>query len=51
LIGAFAIVAMVLSNAAFAQSEFGTAEKAKAMLENAVAAVKTDKTKAIDMFR
>jgi hypothetical protein len=37
---------------AFAQqpSEFGTADQAKGMLTKAVAAVKADKTKALDMF-
>src|SRR5512143_1831529 len=30
--------------------QFGTAEEAKAMLERAVAAVKEDKAKALDMF-
>ena len=42
--------AMALSAAAFAQAKFGTAEEAKAMLIKAVAAVKADKAKAIDMF-
>jgi hypothetical protein len=42
---------LVLGAAAFASAtEFGTAEEAKAMLERAVAAVKQDKQKAIDMF-
>jgi signal transduction histidine kinase len=31
-------------------SEFGTAEEAKAMLKKAVAAVKADKAKTLDMF-
>ena len=31
-------------------AQFGTAEEAQAMLERAVAAVKADKAKAIDMF-
>jgi hypothetical protein len=31
-------------------AEYGTAEEAKAMLERAVATVKEDKTKALDMF-
>jgi hypothetical protein len=37
---------------AFAQqtSQFGTADEAKAMLLKAVAAVKADKAKALDMF-
>lgn len=42
---------LVLSTAASAwAAEFGTAEEAKAMLERAVAAVKEDKAKALDMF-
>ena len=45
------IYAAVLSTAAFAQTaEYGTAEEARAMLEKAVAAVKADKAKALDMF-
>jgi signal transduction histidine kinase len=39
-----------LSASAFAQARNGTAEEAKAMLMKAVAAVKADKTKALDMF-
>ena len=31
-------------------ADFGTAEEAKAMLEKAVAAVKENKAKALDMF-
>jgi hypothetical protein len=31
-------------------AEYGTADEAKAMLERAVAAVKEDKAKALDMF-
>jgi hypothetical protein len=31
-------------------ADFGTAEEAKAMLEKAVAAVKVNKAKALDMF-
>jgi hypothetical protein len=44
--------ALSLSSAAFAQqpSPYGTADEAKAMLLRAVAAVKADKTKALDMF-
>ena len=41
--------ALTLSAAAFAQ-QGGTAEEARAMLDKAVAAVKADKTKALDMF-
>ena len=33
-----------------AAAEFGTAEEAKAMIERAVAAVKEDKAKALDLF-
>ena len=48
LIGA--AVCAALSTSAFAQAKFGTAEEAKAMLTKAIAAVKADKTKALDMF-
>ena len=42
---------LVLSNATSVRAaEYGTAEEAKAMLEKAVAAVKEDKAKALDMF-
>ena len=45
------IYAVVLSTAASAQTaQHGTADEARVMLENAVVAVKADKTKAIDMF-
>ena len=50
---AFVVIAsiQVLSTVgSFAAGEFGTAEEAKAMLERAVAAVKEDKVKALDMF-
>src|SRR5271166_6063293 len=50
MIGALASLAMTLSTAAFAQAQFGTAAEAKAMLEKAVAAVKADKAKALDIF-
>ena len=44
--------ALVLSSAAFAQdrSQFGTADQAKAMLLQVVAAVRADKAGALDMF-
>jgi len=46
-----AICAALLSAAAFAEgSQSGTPEEAKAMLEKAVEAVKSDKIKALDMF-
>ena len=47
LIGMLGAVAGVFSTAALAQ---GTAVEAKAMLEKAVATVKADKAKALDMF-
>jgi hypothetical protein len=50
MIIAFAGLAMVLGGAVLAQGKFGTADEAKAMLTKAVAAVKADKAKAIDMF-
>ena len=50
MIGAIASAALALSTTAFAQGQFGTAAEAKAMLEKAVAAVKADKAKALDMF-
>jgi hypothetical protein len=43
--------ALILSSVAFGQTaQYGTAEDAGAMLEKAVAAVKADKTKALEMF-
>jgi hypothetical protein len=50
LFGALASVAIALVGPALAQAKFGTAAEAKAMLEKAIAAVKTDKNKAIEMF-
>ena len=44
-----AVAALTLSAAAFAD-QGGTAEEAKAMLGKAVAAVKADKSKALDIF-
>jgi len=41
---------LVLSTHAFAQQSGGTADEAKAMLMTAVAAVKADKAKALEMF-
>jgi hypothetical protein len=49
MIGAILCVAAV-AGTALAQAKFGTAEEAKAMLTKAIAAVKADKTKALDMF-
>jgi hypothetical protein len=52
IIAAMSATVLMLSPTAFAQqrSQFGTAEEAKAMLLKAVAAVKADKAKALDMF-
>ena len=52
VIAAALAAALTFSPMAFAQqpSQFGNAEQAKAMLVKAVAAVKADKTKALDMF-
>jgi len=49
IIGAVSAAALMLSAESFAQ-QTGTADEAKAMLTKAVAAVKADQTKAIDMF-
>ena len=50
MIAAASAAVIALSPAAFAQQTGGTADEAKAMLMKAVAAVKADKTKALDMF-
>jgi hypothetical protein len=52
MIAAASAAVLTLSPTAFAQpaSQFGNADQAKAMLVKAVAAVKADKTKALDMF-
>jgi Single Cache domain 2 len=49
-IAAVSAAVLLLSPAAFAQQTGGTADEAKAMLMKAVAAVKADKAKALDMF-
>jgi len=49
VIAAASAAVLTLSGVAFAQQS-GTADEAKAMLMKAVAAVKADKAKAIDMF-
>ena len=48
-IAAASAVALMFSATAFAQ-QGGTGQEAKAMLDKAVAAVKADKTKALDQF-
>jgi hypothetical protein len=49
---AAAVAVLMLSSTAFAQQQgqFGNADEAKVMLAKAVAAVKADKAKALDMF-
>ena len=49
-IAAVSAAVLMFSLAAFAQQTGGTADEAKAMLMKAVAAVKADKAKALDMF-
>ena len=49
-LAAVSSAALMLSATVSAQSQFGTAEEARAMLNKAVAAVKANKTKALDMF-
>ena len=46
----YALILIVSTTAPVWAADFGTAEEAKAMLERAVAAVKEDKVKALDMF-
>jgi|SRR5271155_287073 len=52
IIAAASAAVLVLSPTAFAQqsNQYGTADEAKAMLLKAVAAMKADETKALDMF-
>ena len=50
MIAAATAAVLALSPMAFAQATGGTADEAKAMLMKAVAAVKADKAKALDMF-
>ena len=47
---AYAVIQVLFSTASVWSADFGTAEEAKTMLEKAVAAVKEDKAKALDMF-
>ena len=46
----YAVVLVLFTAASVQAAELGTAEEAKAMLEKAVAAVKENKAKALDMF-
>jgi hypothetical protein len=50
MIAAVSAAVLMFSPTAFAQQTGGTADEAKAMLMKAVAAVKADKTKTLDMF-
>ena len=45
-----ALILVLSTTASVLAADFGTADEARAMLEKAVAAVKADKTKALDMF-
>ena len=46
----YAVIQVLFTTASVWAGDFGTPEEAKAMLERAVAAVKEDKAKALDMF-
>src|SRR6187431_2293154 len=46
----YSVIQVLSTTASVWAADFGTAEEAKAMLERAVAAVKEDKAKALDMF-
>ena len=50
MIAAASVAVLMASPAAFAQGQFGTADEAKAMLMKAAAALKTDKTKTLDLI-
>ena len=50
MIAAACAAVVMVSPTAFAQGQFGTADEAKAMLVKAAAAVKADKTKALDLI-
>ena len=50
VVAAMSAAVTALSRAAFAEQPHGTADEAKAMLMRAVAAVRADKAKALDMF-
>jgi len=50
MIAAATVAVLALSPTAFAQSQNGTADEAKAMLAKTVAALKADKTKTVDLI-
>jgi hypothetical protein len=49
-VAGYAVIQLLFTTASVWATDFGTPEEAKAMLERAVAAVKEDKAKALDMF-
>ena len=50
LVVGYAVILVLSTATSVPAADFGTPEEAKAMLERAVAAVKEDKAKALDMF-
>ena len=50
VVGCAVVLVLLFTATSVPATQFGTAEEAKAMLEKAVAAVKEDKAKALDMF-
>jgi cache domain-containing protein len=50
MIGTACAAVLTLSPTAFAQGQFGTADEARAMVVKAAAAVKSDKTKTLDLI-
>jgi signal transduction histidine kinase len=50
IVAAAAAAALTLAATAFAQQDYGTADEAKAMLAKAVAALKADKAKTVDLI-
>ena len=50
MIAAASLAVLMVSPTAFGQSQFGTADEAKAMLVKAAAAVKADKSKTLDLI-
>ena len=50
IVAAASAAVLTLSSVAFAQQDHGTSDEAKAMLQKAVAALKSDKTKTLDLI-
>jgi hypothetical protein len=46
----YAVIQALSTTASVSAADFGTADEARAMLDRAVAAVKEDKAKALDIF-